>query len=248
LGVQNIDNADVATTLASKMILNRQQPEIGSNKDDGSSVSSPSCVGVLIPVYDSELSALDKRETGYERVLIDDHTRIERIDELLSDEGSSDLHYRDTFLGNCPKECLTAAADKVWVYIPETCHPPSREYPIVQSYVDICMRGCLSISSKFLYEFLSSTYGWHPQEIVELMKTTTPPKKNSGDYNSDRDGGSKGTSTVVGEEADVVMGAWSNDRHAPIYHRADEKYSLENAFRLDKYLEEASLPVDSVRA
>ena len=199
-------------------------------------------MGVLIPVYENELPAFDVRETGYDRLLIEDHNRIQRVDELLDDEDVDD-YYKNTFLEEAnEKSNNTPAAStaNVWVYVPQTSNPPTKEYPIIQSYVDICMRGCLSISSKFLHEFLKTTYGWHPQEIIDLM--TTMNEKGKQQQESDN------TSSSTSSTEEVVLGSWSNDRHSPIYPRADEIYSLENAVHLDQFLQQAALPVDSVRA
>jgi hypothetical protein len=209
---------------------------------------------------DEELPAFDKRETGYDRLLIVDHNnnnnnnsnnRIQRIDELLVDgydNGEEADCYNGTFLE--PNEKSTTTADvNVWVYVPQTSDPPTKEYPIIQSYVDICMRGCLSISKKFLHEFLKTTYGWHPQEIIDLMKHQKHHHHQQQQQQQDAND-KDGTSIISGEEAVLgsVLGSWSNDRHSPIYPRADGTYSLENAIRLDRFLEQAALPVDSVRA
>jgi hypothetical protein len=209
----------------------------------------------LIPVSEEELPVFDVRETGYDRLLIVDHnnnnnnnnTRIQRIDGLLvdgDDNGEEVDCYKGTFLDS--SNTTTTSADvNVWVYVPQTSDPPTKEYPIIQSYVDICMRGCLSISKKFLHEFLKTTYGWNPQEIIDLMKRQHQQQQQQ-QQQEDRKDKNGSTSIISGEGA--VLGSWSNDRHSPVYPRADGTYSLENAARLDRFLEQAALPVDSVRA
>jgi hypothetical protein len=54
-----------------------------------------------------------------------------------------------------------------WIYVtkPEFTEPPSKDYPIVQSYVDIFITGCLELERNFEAEGFSdecvrSTRGW----------------------------------------------------------------------------------------
>jgi hypothetical protein len=49
----------------------------------------------------------------------------------------------------------------VWVYVPKSNVPPDTSHPILQSYVDIIVRGCLYISGEeFARSFISTTTGW----------------------------------------------------------------------------------------
>jgi cation transport regulator ChaC len=192
-----------------------------------------SCVGVLIEVFESDLGALDQREYGYQRQLIS-LDRVERVDELLPAIEQRN-QYNGTFLDTTvmlSRPISTSA--QIWAYVPEASftNPPTAEYPILQSYVDVCMRGCLAISSVFLREFLMSTCGWHPQEIIELHGSRLAISSKKGE-NKTNDAHS--------------VGSWSNDRHDPIYVRADKVYSAEMASHLDAHMEEALLPVRQIR-
>ncbi|KAL3915513.1 MAG: hypothetical protein SGILL_005618 [Bacillariaceae sp.] len=177
--------------------------------------------------------ALDKRESGYTRELID-LENIERVNDLLvnpesDNEAAGDNYYKDTFLEDASSIASGSnPLPKVWVYIPDDPKPATAHYPILQSYVDICMRGCLSISPLFLQEFLMSTYGWHPEE----MKGVEERNGNDG-YNQ-------------AAKSDFQC-CWWDDRRTPIYTRADKSYSLENCSRLDSCLEHAQLPVETLR-
>jgi hypothetical protein len=149
------------------------------------------CVGVLIPLDSSslekcrqELTALDQREVGYDRQLVP-LPWIHRVDDLLSYEddtnnnnnnnnnddrsnsngkSNNDDVYKGTFLDHIPNPVSAA----VWTYVPHVSTPASMDYPIAQSYVDICLKGCLDISEAFLDEFVTSTVGWNPQEMVDF--------------------------------------------------------------------------------
>jgi hypothetical protein len=203
--------------------------------DDGkTNEKRKSCVGVLIEVLKDELEPLDKREYGYQRQLIA-LERVERVDELLPTTELRDM-YKETFL-DATAGVLSSPISlpaHIWVYVPEMSftNPPTAAYPILQSYVDICMRGCLAISSLFLREFLITTWGWHPMEIAELPGTRLATLNEKGESTTNE------TSFV---------GSWSNDRYNPIYVRADKVYSLENANHLDAHMEEALLPIRHIR-
>ncbi|WP_298516755.1 gamma-glutamylcyclotransferase family protein [uncultured Kordia sp.] len=104
--------------------------------------------GVIYEVTDSELEATDGREKGYTRKKV---THIEEYYKILE------------------------PGDTVWIYVndfsgivaPPSAYP-SKDFPIVQSYVDICINGCLEIENSFpkakedhyTIDFIRSTIGW----------------------------------------------------------------------------------------
>jgi hypothetical protein len=53
---------------------------------------------------------------------------------------------------------------------------------------------------------------------------------------------------AIDSDCFAAFGCWSNDRHAPIYSRADKAYSDQNASHLDACMELAQLPMQEVRA
>jgi gamma-glutamylcyclotransferase (GGCT)/AIG2-like uncharacterized protein YtfP len=107
---------------------------------------STSVNGVIYTVSEAELKASDEREQGYKRVDVTGNV------EILSG-------------GAAPK-------DKVWIYINDFKKGelekslPTPQFPIVQSYVDICLTGCLQIeqgfpdAGDFASEFITSTLKW----------------------------------------------------------------------------------------
>jgi len=107
---------------------------------------SSSINGVVYAVSKEELEATNEREQGYTP------TDITSTVQILS--GS----YK-------PK-------DKVWIYINKFKKGerekslPTAQFPIVQSYVDICLTGCLQIEQgfpgvgDFAREFIESTQEW----------------------------------------------------------------------------------------
>jgi hypothetical protein len=146
---------------------------------------SASCVGVLLPVTHEELQQFDVRELGYERQLIR-HSDIERM-------GEHDQEHEHSFW-----KVQQHSPKKVWVYIQEEQCSTSLEHPIPQTYVDVILRGCLSISDEFVKEFLVHTHGWESEQDDDVY--------------------------------------WVNDRHDPLYVRADIDYSTKQGPELDHLL------------
>jgi hypothetical protein len=90
-------------------------------------VSDPNfnCNGVILKVSQRELEAFDNRESGYRR---------ERIDQknITMLDGSK-----------------SAPEGDIWFYAVTEKRFASPEFPIVQSYVDICLNGCLEIEATY---------------------------------------------------------------------------------------------------
>lgn len=106
--------------------------------------------GVIYEVSPEELKETDEREQGYERVKI----KWEDITDYSGtiDQQSNIWIYMDRFSNR-------AALEESF---------PSADFPIVQSYVDICINGCLEIESlfpgareeHFAKEFIRTTHYW----------------------------------------------------------------------------------------
>ena len=94
-----------------------------------------SCNGILFQVSDTSLESFDARERGYLRVLVP----WKRI-ELLSNGISTDC-------------------DGAWLYVPSDIQLPCEQHPIVQSYVDVAVSGCLEFNRDFAREFVETTEG-----------------------------------------------------------------------------------------
>ena len=84
----------------------------------------------------------------------DEHQTINSILKL-NNYGGTDSHVT----GNAS----TTAADQihVWVYVPKHPTPPDASHPILQSYIDIIMRGCFNtVGERLARSFISTTSGW----------------------------------------------------------------------------------------
>jgi len=98
------------------------------------------CNGVLVQIDENELAAFDEREIigsnyNYDRLLIPNN-QIQSHSNLGSNI-------------------------KIWSYIVKVPKNSDLKYPIVQSYVDVILGGCIDIGRDFADEFVMSTSGWH---------------------------------------------------------------------------------------
>ncbi|KLV08888.1 hypothetical protein ABT56_01345 [Photobacterium aquae] len=104
------------------------------------------CNGVLVEVDEAALAQFDLREKGYTRVALEPG-QIETFDRAQS-------------ALNCFNRELP-----LWVYTKDETEPPCQHWPIMQTYVDTVLAGCLSISPIFAKTFVETTNGWHyPRE------------------------------------------------------------------------------------
>lgn len=124
---------------------------------------------------------------------------------------------------------------KVWVYIPQTPMPANKNYPIVQSYVDVIMRGCLDYGHEFASHFIQTTEGWLPCQQYKQLDCTR--KVNTvGSYMQQKKGITPHHSKHKQHQNQANHFVWVEDRDNPFYIRADLDYSKEKAKMLDELL------------
>jgi hypothetical protein len=72
---------------------------------------------------------------------------------------------------------------QIWIYVskPEAVDPPDADYPIVQSYVDILMTGCLQLAERvvdqnedFARQCITTTGGWSPHWVNDRLLPRRP--------------------------------------------------------------------------
>ena len=121
----------------------------------------------------------------------------------------------------------TALTDDAFIFC---SFPAERSFPIPQSYVDIIMRGCLSISLDFAHRFLATTHGWWHDGLLDNQSAR-------GQNLNDEDEPKAEADNNEGQITEKHY-MWVNDRHAPMYSRADSEYSLKNGNRIDELIKE----------
>ena len=113
---------------------------------------------VIYQVDPVELLATDQREVSYCRKRID----------------ASDIKPLE-------REAFQAPTGQIWIYVtqPDRVAPPNSRYPIVQSYVDIFVSGCLEQEQRFgLTDFarqcLSTTTDWSTHWVNDRIYPRRP--------------------------------------------------------------------------
>ena len=188
--------------------------------------SKASTIGVLLPVTRHDIKEFDKREQGYDRIelRLSDIDRVPFLnEEHYQQQQQQQQHYHDETFWNA-KDQNARHAVKIWVYIQKENLPPTKEHPIVQSYVDTILRGCLNVGGEdFAREFIRSTKGWHPDDF---LGTSTDISSSDSDV---------AHSSCDDEEEEEML--WVNDRCSPVYKRGDPAYMKEHAKSLDSLLQ-----------
>jgi hypothetical protein len=119
------------------------------------------CTGVLIEVGRGELGDLDEREASYDRLPI--HLdNIDQVPFLEEEEFYDDDHPVFDAKESDSDEAVERV--KVWIYMQRDPVPADPSHPIPQSYVDVIIRGCLTISEDFARSFIDTTAGWRHDE------------------------------------------------------------------------------------
>ncbi|WP_299014326.1 gamma-glutamylcyclotransferase family protein [uncultured Photobacterium sp.] len=93
------------------------------------------CNGVLVNIHEDVLSRFDCREKGYRRIELDPDNLVAYVE--------------------------VSRTEPIWAYVRTNPAPPCNEKPIMQTYVDTVLAGCLSISEQFAETFVETTKGWH---------------------------------------------------------------------------------------
>eukprot|EP00977_Amphora_coffeiformis_P010814 scaffold2536_cov169-Amphora_coffeaeformis.AAC.7 len=175
-----------------------------------------STFGVIVPVPRIDLPKFDEREKGYSRISLPlDHVspvsflEYTTQDEELFLEAQSNPQEGDSLV-------------KIWTYLPDVFCPADERYPIVQSYVDTILRGCLDVGGEaFAQKFIETTRGWNPKDLSEY------------NYLDEHENEILRASSVKEEEGSF----WIDDRDDPIYTRGDPAHSRANAKLFDSLLQ-----------
>lgn len=91
--------------------------------------------GVLLEIEPKELYSFDQREVGYHRVALT-HPQI-------------DVQHQ-----------INPSAE-IWVYVKEKPQSPCHQVPVLQTYIDTVLAGCLEVSEEFAHLFIQHTLNWH---------------------------------------------------------------------------------------
>ncbi|KAL3916266.1 MAG: hypothetical protein SGILL_005253 [Bacillariaceae sp.] len=116
--------------------------------------------GVLFQVTQAMMPGFDRREVGYEKVRIP-------LECCQADDGdNAPLWYKQ--LG--PK-------DRLWLYVPlaSSCKAADENHPLLQSYVDTVLQGCLEWGGETVADtFIQTTGGWSTYFLNDTPSSRRP--------------------------------------------------------------------------
>ena len=119
------------------------------------------CNGVLVEGDEAEFASFDLRERGYQRVQVDS-TKLS--------------FYQAGFaLTNDTQESV------VWLYQARKINNPCEEFPVVFSYLDVILAGCLEYSEQFCEDFVQLTQGWQHAMLNDRQVPRYPRVQSSLD-------------------------------------------------------------------
>jgi hypothetical protein len=128
---------------------------LGAEVTEGATIN-----GVIYRVADFEKTI--ERETGYTATLVPTQ-KIEMLDGAGPWDSGKDVYI---FLSDPDDISKTKE--------------PTPTFPMVQSYVDICINGCLEIEALyrpaqgFVQEFIKTTTGWNPHSVNDRLYPRRP--------------------------------------------------------------------------
>lgn len=110
--------------------------------------------GVIFPVIEPDLHKFNERELNY----------------ILTEIPKNMIQTLSWI--NIPTK------SKIWTYIPINSDnkdiSATYENPICQSYIDLCLEGCLKYGEDFAKEFLDTTFGWNQHWINDRLLPRRP--------------------------------------------------------------------------
>ncbi|KAL7522556.1 hypothetical protein ACHAWX_007296 [Stephanocyclus meneghinianus] len=118
--------------------------------------------GVLFRVPVSEMENFDKREVGYERIVVP-------LDMITFHHEMTGIHQQTQF--------ALSKADRIWIYVPLSSHVmcADENHPLLQSYVDTVLRGCLEWGGEAMAEtFILTTGGWGAYFLNDTPSSRRP--------------------------------------------------------------------------
>lgn len=240
-------NSRGAITATTTTTTAQQHCRIGYTPVGAQFKQGAECNGVLIHISEDELQRFDEREGKFytrRRVVISD---IRRYYDYCSDVTATATAAETTEDVKCSvcKEIFDMAANNnnininnnhnnnndiaVWIYVPKENYASyaNTSCPIIQSYIDIILRGCLSISNDFAKQFLLTTHGWYG------CNSNDDDNKQIHDDDDDNNTAKQG---VVRSDQCHHHIMWINDRSLPIYTRADIEYSMRHGQLIDQLI------------
>jgi len=174
--------------------------------------------GVLFRIRHSVLADFDRREVGYDRVQIPfDCIDFPPLTEAVE------------CIDNIPSDA------RLWVYVPRDVLPADEDHPVLQSYVDTVMQGCLFWGGEAMAEtFVRTTTDWSVYFLNDTPSSRRPwlyrqqytvidkilQRNNSVTHYSDRRHPEEFASAFLMKS---MRGAWSVPRRNKVFTGRDRE-------------------------
>lgn len=115
--------------------------------------------GIICSVKKQQVNSLDEREQGYTRIKIPKNM-VETVNWI-----------------SLPKSNIN-----IWIYIPNgkngkpgiDLYKANKYYPMLQTYIDVCLNGLLKYGKDFTMEFLETTFEWSKYWLNEREISRRP--------------------------------------------------------------------------
>ena len=182
--------------------------------------------GVLFRITHEMLAGFDVREVGYDRVEVP-RDCIELFPRLAQ-ENPVDASY--TNKSEC--ELNIQPNETMWIYVPRQCFQANEDHPILQSYVDTVLQGCLEWGGEHMAkEFVETTTQWSPYFLNDTPSSRRPwlyrkeystidriLSQNPATHFADRRHPEEFASTFL---IKMMRGAWSIPRRSTVFTGRD---------------------------
>jgi tetratricopeptide (TPR) repeat protein len=134
--------------------------------------------GVLFRATQSMIPVFDRREVGYEKVRIP----LENLEFVVSDETETEIKTNINVIDENENDSSSwykelGPNDRLWLYVPLTSHKKMADenHPLLQSYVDTVLQGCLEWGGEAMAEkFIQTTGGWSTYFLNDTPSSRRP--------------------------------------------------------------------------
>lgn len=138
--------------------------------------------GVLFRVPQSMMPGFDRREVGYRKVSIpleclEFHDNNDNGNEDANDSDDMDNNNAPIISLNRLRKNEIGPTDRLWIYVPLSshCKAADENHPLLQSYVDTVLQGCLEWGGQAMAEkFVLTTGGWSTYFLNDTPSSRRP--------------------------------------------------------------------------
>jgi hypothetical protein len=148
---------------------------LGVEKSANSDAGGSEINGVIFQVPTADMPDFDRREVGYNKIRVPlKYITVHYKHNSNSDDSSATL---STTLHHQQADFSFKPNDNIWLYVPLPGHThyADENHPLLQSYVDTVLQGCLSWGGPTMAErFILTTGGWSEYFLNDTPSSRRP--------------------------------------------------------------------------